>query len=330
MTETVAAQTRQSAAVSWLRFVARRLAGVAAVLMVLVVLTFGMIQLIPGDPARAVAGQDASPAQIAEIRRQLGLDQSLFARFGDYVSGLLHGNLGTSFQTGEQVSQIVADRLVFTVELALPAVLIVLLVAVPLGMVVAIATHNGRRRPLDNGFTVATSVAGAIPEYIVGTALVLVFAVLLGLLPAAGAASGAALILPVLAVALGPSCTLARIVRRETTAVLGTDYSRTARGRRLPPLRRYARHALPNLLTSTLTIGGLLLAHLLGGTVVVETVFAWPGLGSKVVEAIAQRDYPVIQGIVLVLGAIAAVLNLFVDVALGFLDPRTLTGKAQS
>ncbi|WP_219418390.1 ABC transporter permease [Pseudonocardia nigra] len=323
---TTAAGTRSP----WLRFAARRLGGVVAVMVVLVVATFLIIQLIPGDPARTVAGPDATPEQVAETRARLGLDLPLFEQFARYVGGLLRGDLGTSFQTGEPVAQVITSRLPFTVELALPAVLVVLLVSVPLGMAVAVAGRSGRWRRLDSGFTVVTSLAGAVPEYIVGTLLVLVFAVGLGLLPAAGAATVSALILPIAAVALAPTCTMARIVRRETAAVLGSDYLRTARGRRLSALRRYGRHALPNLLTSTLTMGGLLLASLLGGTVIVENVFAWPGLGTKVVEAIAHRDYAVIQGIVLTLGVIATLLNLIVDVLLGLLDPRTLTGRAEA
>ncbi|MFB4313888.1 ABC transporter permease [Actinomadura sp. 21ATH] len=223
---------------------------------------------------------------------------------------------------------IITSRLPFTAELAFLAIAVVLLVAVPLGMAVAIASRGGRRRRLGTGFTFTTSLAGAVPEYILGTLLVLVFAIMLGALPAAGAETPSALILPVLAVAVAPICTLARIVRRETAAVLDQDYMRTARGKRLPALTLYTRHALPNLLTSTLTLGGLILAHMLGGTIIVESVFAWPGLGTRVVEAILNRDYPVIQGVVLTLGVIATLLNLLIDVLLGVLDPRTLTGKA--
>ncbi|WP_338118017.1 ABC transporter permease [Streptomyces coryli] len=312
----------------WLTFLLRRAIGLVGVLVTLVVVTFLMIQLIPGDPARRVAGSDATPARIAEVRSELGLDQPLFVQFGDYVSGLLRGDLGTSFATSRPVADLLGDRLPFTAELALLAIVVVLLVAVPLGMAIAVACRAGRRRSLDTAFTSATALAGAVPEYVLGTLLILVFALGLGVLPSSGAATLSALLLPVIAVSVGPICTLARIVRRETASVLTQDFMRTARGRRLPALRLYARHALPNLLTSTLTLGGLILTGLLGGTVVVEYVFQWPGLGSAAVGAIVARDYPVMQGIVLLLGLLAAVLNLLVDVVLGLLDPRTLNAKA--
>ncbi|GAA2154924.1 ABC transporter permease [Actinomadura napierensis] len=314
----------------WIGFLARRLAGLAGVLVTLVVVTFLMVQLIPGDPARALAGTDATGAQVARFRHELGLDRSLPAQFGSYVSGLLHGDLGTSFQTREPVANVIGGRLPFTAELAFLAILLVLAVAVPLGMGVAVATRGGRRRRLDAAFTFLTGLVGATPEYVLGTLLVLVFAISLRMLPAAGAAGLSALVLPVVAVALPSTCVLARIVRREAAVVLNQDYMRTARGRRLPPLALYARHALPNLLTGTLTMGGLMLTAMLGGTIIVESVFAWPGLGGRVVQAIINRDYPVIQGTVLVLGILAALLNLLIDVLLGLLDPRTLTARSTS
>jgi len=314
----------------WARFLARRLGGLAGVLVTLVVVTFAMVQLIPGDPARALAGPDATPGQVELFRHELGLDRALPEQFLAYARGLLGGDLGTSFQTGEPVARVIGSRLPFTAELAFLAIVIVLGLAVPLGMAVAVATRGGRRPRLDTAFTFVTGLVGAIPEYVLGTLLVLVFAIWLGALPAAGAATLPALVLPVVAIALPGAFVLSRIVRREAAVVLDQDYMRTARGRRLPPLVLYARHALPNLLTGTLTLGGLTLTALLGGTVIVESVFAWPGMGSRVVEAVLVRDYPVIQGTVLVLGLFAASLNLIVDVLLGLLDPRTLTARSSS
>ena len=304
----------------WGVFLLRRLGGLLVVAAVLVTATFAMVQLIPGDPARVVAGPDATPEALAVVRHQLGLDRSLPAQFTSYIGGLLHGDLGTSFQTKEHVSDIVTTRLPFTAELAVGAVLVSLLIAVPLGMAVAVRSSSRT----DTAFSVLTGLGGAMPDYVLGTLLVVVFAIGLGWLPAAGAASLSSLVMPVAALAVPGACAIARIVRRESAMVLAQDYMRTARARRLPTLRLYARHALPNLLTSTLTLGGLILAGLLGGTVVVESVFAWPGIGTRVVDAILVRDYPVVQGCVLTLGMLAAVLNLAVDVLLGLLDPRTL------
>jgi peptide/nickel transport system permease protein len=312
----------------WWRFLLRRLVGLVGVLTALIVGTFFMIQLLPGDPAQLIAGPNADPTQVAQLRHDLGLDQSLWIQFGHYVRGLATGDLGTSFASSEPVSKVIADRLPFTVQLALLAIVVVLLVSVPLGMGVAVACRGGRRRALDSAFTAVTSIAGAVPEYVLGVLLIVVFAVTFQLLPPSGADTLSAMILPVTAISLGPICALARIVRRETATVLAQDYLRTARGRRLRALRLYTRHALPNLLTSTLTLGGLILASLLGGTIIVEFVFNWPGVGTRIINAIVSRDYPVIQGMVLLLGLLATVINLLVDVVLGLIDVRTLTGKA--
>ncbi|MFJ2663986.1 ABC transporter permease [Nocardia fluminea] len=303
----------------WLGFALRRAAGLLAVAVVLVVVTFGMIQLIPGDPAESLAGQNATQADIARIRTELGLDRPVLTRFFDYVSGLLQGDLGRSFQTREAVSDVIAARLPFTAQLAVFSLILVLAIALPLG--IAVAARHGRRT--DGAFTLSTGLLGAVPEYVVGTALVVVFAITLGVLPAGGAQTTQSLILPVLAISLPSMCVMARVVRREAGTVLAQDYIRTARGRRLPPLRLYTRHVLPNLLTAVMTLSGLVLASMLGGTVIVETVFAWPGIGQRVVDALLVRDYPVIQGCVLVLGLLAAVLNLLVDIALAILDPRS-------
>ncbi|MEV4331038.1 ABC transporter permease [Streptomyces sp. NPDC049597] len=296
MTATVdaAGAGRTSLLGPWGAFLVRRLAGLAAVAVTLVVGTFLMVQLIPGDPARVVAGADAAPADVERARHE-----------------------------PEPVADVIGTRLPFTAELAFLSVLGVLVLAVPIGL--AVAARRGRRT--DGAFTFVTGLVGATPEYIIGTLLVLGFAIKLGWLPAAGAERVSSMVLPVAALVLPGTCVMARIVRTEAAHVLAQDYVRTARGRRLPPLRLYARHALPNLLTATLTLGGLILAGLLGGTVVVESVFAWPGIGLRVVEALLVRDYPVVQGCVLVLGLLAALLNLLVDAALALLDPRTLAGK---
>ncbi|KQX56947.1 MULTISPECIES: ABC transporter permease [unclassified Streptomyces] len=314
---------RTTALGPWGGFLLRRLVGLAAVAITLVVGTFLMVQLIPGDPAHVVAGADATPADVEQARHELGLDQPLSTQFGTYASGLLGGDLGTSFQTKEPVAEIIGSRLPFTAEIAFLSVLAVLLLAVPIGL--AVAARGSRRA--DGAFTFLTGLVGATPEYIIGTLLVLGFAIGLDWFPAAGAETVTSMVLPVAALVLPGTCVMARIVRSEAAHVLAQDYMRTARGRRLSPLRLYARHALPNLLTATLTLGGLILAGLLGGTVVVESVFAWPGIGQRVVEALLVRDYPVIQGCVLVLGLLAALLNLLVDLVLALLDPRTLAGK---
>lgn len=306
----------------WPRYLLAR--GVAAVglLLGLVVTTFLIVRLVPGDPARNVAGQIASPEVLSRIRAELGLSEPLVTQFADYVRHLAAGNLGTSFATSAPVASIIGQRLPVTAELVGLALVIVIIIAFPLGMVVA-ALGRGRRGMWSDGvFTAGASLAGAVPEYITGTLLIFVFALKLKLLPAQGGASPREILLPAVAVALVPAAVLARLVRNETAEVLGQDYITVARSRHLPAWRMYLFHVLPNVATSTLTLGGLLLVALLGGTVVTENVFAIPGLGTEIVSAIQQDDYPTVQGVILVLGLLALAINLTIDVVLGLIDPR--------
>ncbi|MDR7084181.1 peptide/nickel transport system permease protein [Arthrobacter ginsengisoli] len=312
----------------WVGFSLRRLGGLLLSFAVLVMVTFLIVPLIPGDPAVIAAGEGASPAQIANVRAELGLDLPLYTQFFNYVSGVLRLDMGASFVSGESVSTLIFTRFPFTAEIALLAILLALAIAVPLGMTVAILTRGGRNRWLDAGFNFLTGLIYSVPQYVVATLLVVVFAVTLRWFPAAGAATLNSLVLPTAALMLGPACVISRIVRRETAAVLDKDYIRTARGWRLGVLRTNARYVLPNLVTTTLTLSGLILAAQLGGAVVIETVFAWPGLGQGIVNAILQRDYPVIRGIILVLGLLATLIIILVDLILAIIDPRTLGGTS--
>lgn len=312
----------------WTRFALRRAGGLLLSFTLLVLITFLIVPLLPGDPAVVAAGEGATSEQIEHTRTALGLDAPLLVQFADYVRGVLTLDLGVSFATGVPVSTVVFSRLPFTAEIALIAICITLLVGVPLGTAAALLTRGGRRPAVDHVFNALTSFVFAVPNYVLATLLVYVFAIRFGWLPASGAATLASLILPTAAVMIGPACALARIVRREAATIFEEDYVRTARGWRLSTWHITSRYVLPNLLTTTLTLSGLILAGMLGGAVVVETVFGWPGLGTGIVQAIVQRDYPVIRGIILLLGVLATVLILVVDVVLAVVDPRTLDGEA--
>jgi peptide/nickel transport system permease protein len=313
----------------WVDFAIKRTFGVVANLVVLVLVTFFIVRLIPGDPAVSVAGLDASVEQVEQVRVQLGLTGPLPQQLFDYLARLTHGDLGQSFALNDSVVHIISVRLPFTAGIALLAMLLVLVVAVPSGMAVGVLTRGGRHRWLDNAFGFGTSLVAAVPGYIMATFLVLVFAVNLAILPPAYSLAHPALsfVLPILGLAIGPICIVARVVRRETAVVLEQDYIRTARGWRLRAMKLYAKYALPGLITSTLTLSGLILTGMLGSAIVVETVFNWPGLGLSIIGAILTKDYPVIQGVILVLGVLASLLILLVDVILGLIDPRTLGGK---
>jgi peptide/nickel transport system permease protein len=190
-------------------------------------------------------------------------------------------------------------------------------------MWMAIRTQYGRHRGTEVAFTSTTGAVAAIPEFLLAVGLVILFALTLKWLPPAGKAGPPSFILPVVALSLGPAAVLARLLRVEAVRELGKDYMLMARAKRLPPARLYVLHLLPNALTATLTVGGLLLSALVAGTVIVESVFAWPGMGAELTQSIIQKDYPVAQAMILVYGAIVLFVNLLVDIALAALDPRS-------
>ena len=318
--------TRRFIRSSWGGFALRRLGGLVLSLALLVTLTFLIVPLIPGDPAMAILGPDASPASLAAMREKLNLDLPFWSQFGLYLQGLATFDLGDSFRYGSPVTTTILTKLPYTATLAFGSIAVVILIAIPLGMAIGVLTRGGRRPALATGFGAVAGILASFPAYVVGTLVIIVFAITFKLLPAGGASAPGAFVLPIAALALGPTFAVARVVRQETFDVLQQDYIRTARGRRISAARLYLRHALPNLMASTLTLTGLILAGLLGGAVIIETVFSIPGLGMEVVQAIIYRDYPVIQGIVLTIGTIAIAINLVIDVLLGMIDPRTLGG----
>lgn len=313
---------------SWGEFALRRLGALAGTVLVAVVVTFLIVPLIPGDPAVSAAGPDATIDQIARARTELGLDRPLAERFAAYVGGLFRGDLGHSFSLNAPVADVVFRRLPFTAGLSFLSLAVVLVVAIPLGMAIGTLTRGGRRRGLDAAFGYVTAFVAAVPPYVMATLLVLLFAVTLHLLPPAYTRSqpGLSILLPALALSLPSICLISRVVRRETAVVLEQDYLRTARGWRLGALRTAVRYALPNLLTSTLTLSGIILVGMLGGAISVETVFGWPGLGLGIVNAVATKDYPLVQGIVLVLAVLSGLMTMAVDVLLGIVDPRVRGG----
>ncbi|RDI17095.1 ABC transporter permease [Lentzea flaviverrucosa] len=312
----------------WVPFARRRALRFLTSLWVLVTAAFLMIHLIPGDPVRESLGLTAPPDLVAARRAALGLDDPLPVQYWHYLSGLFRGEFGTSLISGTPVASLIGDRLPATMQLAVLAFLVVVAVAVPVGVVMAVLTKGGRRRGGELAFTSTSVVLAAIPEFLLAVGLVSLLAVQLNLFPVAGNDAAGSWVLPVLALAIGPAAVLARIVRVELLSVLGNDYVRTARAKRLPSRLVYVRHALPNAVTATLTLGGMMLAALVAGTVLVENVFAWPGLGSTIVGSIQQKDYPAVQGIVLVYGAGVLLVNLVVDVVLAMLDPRSTIREA--
>ncbi|WBQ03379.1 ABC transporter permease [Kribbella sp. CA-293567] len=307
----------------WMRFAARRLGRIVVSVWVLITAAFLMIHLVPGDPVRTVLGPTATAEVVAAKREALGLNDSLWLQYVHYLQGMLSGDLGTALTSNLPVSQVIGQRLPTTATLAVLAFLLAVVVSIPIGVFMGVLTRGGRARRAELSFTSMSVVLGAIPEFLLAVGLVYVFGVSLGWLPVAGRSGPASYVLPVVALAIGPAAVLSRIVRVEMLSVLSADYVRTARAKRLRPAAVYFEHALPNTLTATLTLGGLLLSVMVAGTVLVENVFAWPGLGTTMISSILARDYPIVQAIVLVYGVGVLLVNLVVDVALAVLDPRS-------
>ncbi|WP_245923000.1 ABC transporter permease [Paractinoplanes atraurantiacus] len=306
---------------TWVRFGVRRTGRLVLSVWVLVTAAFLMIHVLPGDPVRASLGPTAPLSLIEQRRAAMGLDDPLWLQYVHYLGHLVTGDLGVSMTSGLPVDEVISSRLGSTVEMALLAFAVAVLISVPLGTIMAVLARSNKNR--DWALTSAGVVVATIPEFLMAVGLVFVFSVQLGWTPVAGRSGPSSYILPVLALAIGPAFMLARIIRVELLSVLQADYIRTARAKRLRPAAVYLRHALPNALTATLTVGGLLLGALVAGTVLIENIFAWPGLGGTIVQSILAKDYPTVQGVVLVYGAGVLLINLVVDVALAVLDPRS-------
>lgn len=313
---------------AWRRFLLRRAAGLIVNVGVLIVVTFLIVQLIPGDPAVAIAGENASLDQVELVRDQLGLNQPLYVQLGDYLAGVLRFDFGDSFRYRIPAMDVVMAAIPYTLAITIPAVVLLLVLGLALGMSVGVATRGDRRRTLSAAFNGVTALLSSVPVYVQATIFVIIFSVFLHVLPPAYSPAynlATAAILPIASLTLGGMCSVARIVRHETAVILEQDYMRTARGWRLPALNLYAKHMLPNLLTTALTLSGMILTALLGSALITEAVFAWPGLGGVIVQAIAiDKDYPIIQAAVFVIGGISLLITLVIDIVLGVIDPRTL------
>ncbi|MFI6648025.1 ABC transporter permease [Streptomyces sp. NPDC050529] len=307
----------------WTMFLGRRTLRLLLSLGFVLTASFAMIRLVPGDPVRAALGVDAAPDLVAARRHALGLDTPFLAQYWHYLSGLLHGDLGTSLVTGTPVAEMIRTRLPATLEIAGLAFVVTLVVALPGGLLAAVRTRDGRRPRTELAFTAVTAGLAGVPDFVLAAGLTALLAVGLQLLPVAGAAGVGSFVLPVLALSLAPTAVLLRMVRVEALKVLNEDYLRTARSKRLSPARRYFWHAAPNTATAALTVAGSLLPALIAGTVLVEKVFAWPGIGSAMAQSAVAQDYPVVQAMVLVLGATVLLAGLLVDVLLAVLDPRS-------
>ena len=307
-------------------YIAARIAQAVPVLLLASVAVFLVLRLVPGDPAVSLAGENASPERIAEIRRQLGLEASWPEQYVRWLGAAIQGDLGTSFRTGLTVKRMLELALPPTVGLALVAYPLAVLVGIPLGVAAGVAPRSVWDWLL-SGYTLLTL---GLPNFLLGILLLWLFSVELGWFPAAGrvalfsdpAEALRRLALPALALGSGLAAVLARYTRTAVQETMGQDFIRTARAKGLAEFTVVVRHALRGSLIPVVTVMGLQVGHVLAGAVVIEQVFTRPGLGRLIVEAIRFRDYPVVQGTLLVLVVIFVGVNLVADLAYGLLDPR--------
>ncbi|MFE1957909.1 ABC transporter permease [Streptomyces sp. NPDC059479] len=306
------------------KYLARRLGQSLLTVFLTLTTVFLLVRLAPGDPAAAYAGPTATTADLAEIRKQFGLDQPLLTQYGIFLRDLLTGNLGTSYSFHSPALDVVLDRMPYTITLAVSAITVTAVVAVPLG--VWMARRADSKREL--GANVLTIAGQSMPDFWTGVMLLTVFAVLLPVLPASGFTSWSGLVLPTVTVAVLQLALISRLVRREMTTALNSPYITVARSRGFSERALTWRYALANSGVPLITAIGTRFAALLNGVVVVEVVFGWPGVGSLVVRALETRDYPLIQATVLVTATLAILVQLLVDLAYPLLDPRVRLGKA--
>jgi len=303
-------------------FILSRLFSAFLVLLGVSCLVFLLIHLVPGDPVEVMLGEAAQPADREALRHALGLDQSLLTQLLHYFNGLLHLDLGTSLQSKRPITELLWERIPATAELTGAALLVAVMIAVPLGVIAAVRKDS----PWDYGAMTVSMLGVSIPNFWLGPILILVFSVWLGWLPVSGREQPDSIVLPAITLGTALAAVLSRMVRSSLLEVLHEDYIRTARAKGLSESAVIWHHGLRNALLPVVTVLGLQLGVLLGGAVITEMVFSWPGLGELTISSIQRRDYPVVQACVLLISTSYVVVNTLTDLVYGWLDPRVRLG----
>jgi ABC-type dipeptide/oligopeptide/nickel transport system permease component len=300
------------------RYLVRRLLLTVPVLLGVATLVFALIHLVPGDPAQAMLGEGATQEEVNKLRTSLGLDRPLATQYAGFLKGLLRGDLGQSFRYNTPVTRQIRDKLPNTAVLAFAAMGVAIIFAVPLGIVAAVF----KGRAADHAAMTAALVGISMPNFWLGPLLAILFAVYLGWLPVSGSGTAAHLVLPAVTLGAALSAILARMTRASLLEELRELYVLAARSRGLSGMRAVLHHAFRNSLIPVVTIIGLQFGAVLTGTIITETIFAWPGLGRLLIQAINYRDYPLVQGCILFISVTYVAMNLLTDLTYGFLDPR--------
>ncbi|MCA1553950.1 MAG: ABC transporter permease [Chloroflexi bacterium] len=300
-------------------YLARRLLATLPVLLAVSLLVFSMLHLVPGDPVKLMLSEfQTSPEQIERLRAQLHFDEPLPNQFGRFVWGALQGDLGTSIRSKRPVTQEIMDNLPSTLQLTLAGLLVAALIGTTLGIVAAVQHHSW----LDAAAMAVALIGVSMPSFWLGLILIFVLSLNLRLFPATGGGDLNHLVMPALTLGLGASAILARLTRSSMLEVLRQEYVTTARAKGVREFWVIVKHALKNALIPMVTVFGLQFGQLLAGTVVIETVFSRPGIGRLIVDAILSKDFPLVQGVVLVVAVSYVIVNLIVDLMYAYLDPR--------
>jgi peptide/nickel transport system permease protein len=301
-----------------LTYIARRLAVSVVTLLGVTIIAFSLVQMLPGDPARTIAGLLASEEEVERIRARMGLDEPLPIQYAQFVGNIATGDLGISARTRRPVTQEIGARLPKTIELAAVGTILGSI----LGIVGGVIAARFRNRTADHVISIGSLIGISMPVYWLGLLLIMVFAVNLGWLPAAGASQRTSIILPGITIGLFSIALVARMTRASMLEVLEQDYVRTAFAKGVANRNVVYRHALRNAFIPVLTVIGIQFGSLLGGAVLTEFVFAWPGIGRLMVDSIAARDFPVVQGIILVFALMFIIVNLIVDILYSYVNPK--------
>jgi ABC-type dipeptide/oligopeptide/nickel transport system permease component len=301
-----------------IRYISIRLLFALPALWLILTMVFLLAHIVPGDPVAQMLGEGARAEDLTQLRHALGLDLPLPVQYGRYLSGVLHGNLGESFRFQQPVLKVVAEHYPATLELALVALLICALIGIPAGV---LAAHKRGERT-DHTVAVLTLFGLSVPNFALGPVLILLFSVVLGWLPVSGRGGISHLILPAFTLGAALAAILTRMVRTSVIEELSADYVRTARAKGVSESGVLFRHALRNALIPILTILGLQFGTLLAGTIVTESIFSWPGIGRLAVQAIGARDYPLLQGCILLIAVSYVFVNLLTDLVYAAVDPR--------
>jgi ABC-type dipeptide/oligopeptide/nickel transport system permease component len=300
------------------RYLSLRLLLALPALWLILTMVFLLAHIVPGDPVAQMLGEGARAEDLQQLHHALGLDLPLPVQYGEYLAGVVRGNLGESFRFQQPVLRVVASHYPATLELAIFALLVCAAIGIPAGMWAA----ERRGRPADRAIGVFTLFGLSVPNFALGPVLILIFSVILGWLPVSGRGGPSHLILPAITLGAALAAILTRMVRTSVIEELSSDYVRTARAKGLSNGAVLFRHAFRNALIPILTILGLQFGTLLAGTIVTETIFSWPGVGRLAVQAIQSRDYPLLQGCILLIAVSYVFVNLLTDMVYALVDPR--------